>query len=385
MTIKRGSHRQGTAVVLGHLGGRNLGDEAMFYGLLEAEGSLEIDSWVLPVPDPDVSPSYAPNVRAIGYGAKSVLKAVIESDVLVVCGGTTFHDNYAGRKHTRHLSNLLKFVVLSLVARLTRSRVLLLGIGVGPFTRRPTRWLTNAWLGLASAVLVRDSQSYDYIVSVVGWLGPRRQIAADSDLATLLSYVDRGVRNEQSSKVLLINVMDASAFAAEFDQAAVGRFYDSLAEALVSNYPDHEYQIAAVGVGSIDNDYDACSAMEASLAALSPGCSSSVRVVTDPAEFVGLASAADLCVVTRLHAALLSHIAGASTISIVYHQKTVRMWRSLGVSPESHCVQGLDEGTMRKLLASPPVRPGDETFAALREARASLRSTLRQMAGDKRQ
>ncbi len=160
---------QPRVLVLGHLGGRNFGDEAMLLGLLAhfdacTSGGV---AWRLAVPGGTPSGSVQNGVEFCRQAPADLLRALWHCDAVLVAGGTTFHDQYEGRDARRHAVTMLMFVLIAALARLRGSKVFLAGIGLGPLRLRRTRWLTKAWLGLASSVMVRDPVSFDIATRLV--------------------------------------------------------------------------------------------------------------------------------------------------------------------------------------------------------------------------
>lgn len=313
-------------LAMGHLGGRNLGDEAMFQALVALAPAGRHVEWLVPVPDPDSAPPYPENMTLLPYSGKRLLAALGECDAYLVCGGTSFHDQYAGLRHRRHMGTMAKFIGLSAIARLRGKKALLLGIGVGPFSRTSTKMLTRLWAGLSTRVVVRDQRSVDFL-SAGGLRAPRLQMACD--LAQLLAPTMTGIAPAAASGArVLVNAMGLEAFhGTPPDQVAA--LYDQMAQALVTQHPQAQFDIVAIGVGTVDNDLAACDAFAAALRRHAPQVQAQTLTMTDPAEFIASAKSAALVVTTRLHAAVLSYLAGARVLGIVYHPKIPSVFETL--------------------------------------------------------
>lgn len=419
------AHPPRRILALGHLGGRNLGDEAMFAALRSLVSvNLATDRapdrpvrWLVPVPDPQNAPAYPDNVQLLPYSARRLLDELRSCDAYLVCGGTSFHDQYQGAAHRRHTRTMAKFIALSAAARILGKPVLLLGIGVGPFSRAGTRALTRVWARLATRIVVRDAASHDFLAAS-GLQSPR--LTQARDLALLLApalaggatearriapvgvradapvamradafgeaWADAsaGDRSDASIKAqgdalagtrvaapvgapdtasVLINVMQARAFHGH-TPAEVAALYDALAQALVRAHPGARFDIVAVGVGAVDNDIDACAAFGDALRRHAPCAQVTTAVLTDPQAFVARARGADIVVTTRLHAAVLAYLAGARVLAIAYHPKIPAVFATLAPGGDPRLVlitpgAGCDPAAALDQIAAAPATGPD--------------------------
>jgi len=310
-------------LALGHLGGRNLGDEVMFEGLKASLDARMPVHWIVPVPDPE-SMSYGVNSETVALSGRSVFRAIAASDEVFICGGTTFHDNYTGDTARRHSRTMLKFVLLSLWARALGKKVKLIGIGLGPLRRSWTTRLTKAWLALASVRIVRDGASLD--------ICRRFAIGCHSapDLAYLYARIAPCVRSKNSD--LLLSFMAHGSFAG-WDTVEVDQLYEAVlqtAAQLLNSGMVGGVKLMVVGKGTVDDDLAVSEWACKKLRML--GVEAEIVDVTNPTAFLDLLARARLVVSTRLHPAIISCCYSVPVISLAYHAKIPAFWESVQAS-----------------------------------------------------
>jgi polysaccharide pyruvyl transferase CsaB len=127
------------------------------------------------VPAPALSRRFVQDLAAF----TSELK---RSDVLVVGGGGLFQD-------THYWFTVAQYALPIALATLLGKRVVVWGVGIGPFRARWNRWLTRAALALPADVRLRDPDSvralgagapdYPVVADAVWWLEPGRGLGRE--------------------------------------------------------------------------------------------------------------------------------------------------------------------------------------------------------------
>ncbi len=104
---------------------------------------------------------------------RSLMRELVQSKALVLGGGGQLNDHYPG--------NLVYFAIPTLLARLLGCKVLILGLGVGPFRNRLRRALASWILARGDVLTVRDETSFCKLLGAA-----RRRAKVAPDLAWCL-------------------------------------------------------------------------------------------------------------------------------------------------------------------------------------------------------
>ena len=345
--------------VLGSNSGRNAGDAAILSSIIHNLRRLKPGTlFDVPVPrkrdlysrfDPDVAravpmmPWYL-SLRMIGL---PTLLSVMRSDVMLITDGIIFD--------VRLLNPLFNFLIqlvfLVLPARLARTRIVCLLVGVGPLESRLGRRLA-AWVCRScDDILVRDEASAALLESVgvprermaiyadAAFLArpasPERvqQILAENGLADAGSLIGFNVNSYLDRWLKTKGGMDADSFLRE-----LGRTLDAVVE---------RWQCPVVLVITQVMDIPFAERLLARVK-----CRERVVLVSNrqytAEEIMGVLGALDLLVGMRLHSLILAAAVGTPCIGLAYAPK-VRGFMTLLGQPE--LTQELAELTCEALLA----------------------------------
>jgi polysaccharide pyruvyl transferase WcaK-like protein len=256
---------------------------------------------------------------------RDIVRAFARVDIVVLAGGTHFHDGL-GARSTRILCT---HWILFRLARVCRTDVRYVAIGIGPLRRRRNRWLTKHVLDLASLTLVRDRRSSEWMRIVRA----RHTPALGFDVATMLPTPTptRG-RDAESLALGLSMTAYFSEFASapELDDAAVkvtSRVLNELVRprALrVSLFP-----FSTVGD---KNDMSMARSLEHRLG---PHVQPSVRERLAPMEALGAFAGLDRLIATRYHALVLGYLAGCPLLVVAYDEKCMSFAEQIGLPGEA--------------------------------------------------
>ncbi len=163
------------AMLAGAFGQRNPGDEALLRAFLAA----------LPPGWDAVVTSATPRETAAAYGVRAVsstdgravARTVLAADAVVFAGGTVFKplSPATGRPP---LDLLAKALAVAGLARLTHTRLAMVGVGAAPLPSRRARLLSRALLSSADLLVLRDEESADLLAAAAGRAAPFR-VGAD--------------------------------------------------------------------------------------------------------------------------------------------------------------------------------------------------------------
>ncbi len=333
-------------LIIGHYGGCNTGDEAMLAGILEAIGSSARQQATVVVKEGSLEENYRNlGVSPARASLSSVLSALLRADGLVLGGGTHFHDDYTTLRYLRHFRYMSRFVVLSILAKLLGRKVTWLGMGFGPFYRRPTRWLTRLGLAFCDRVTVRDAISHQ---EVADWV-PSQKLALAFDLAALLACNSHGtgIRIRKQSLgwttlgVSVTSLRNSMSGGPEADSALWNRLAAALIGTLSTN-PSVRVRILVIRGGEREADWELSRKLHSAISSVHPGRSEIVPYHPDPTTTLRRIAECDAFIATRYHAGVLAYLAGCPLLLIAYHRKVRDLAKEIGLSSEA-CLDVAEE------------------------------------------
>jgi polysaccharide pyruvyl transferase WcaK-like protein len=149
------------ALLIGHFGGGNAGDEAILDGTCHLFAEAGVDRVRVVARGDAYQPrTTAPvSIEVVATSAVAVLQAVWHASSVVLGGGTHFDDRFEGRRRLRHYRYLVRYLAVLLLARVLGRPVVALGQGFGPLPTRTGRGLTRALFMIVHNGTVRDDAS----------------------------------------------------------------------------------------------------------------------------------------------------------------------------------------------------------------------------------
>jgi polysaccharide pyruvyl transferase WcaK-like protein len=367
--------------LVGYYGVGNLGDEAIRIAIERAADRLGVE---IPA---YASRSASDDPRAVRTGLRGLpgqVRAILASDRVVLGGGGILKDE--------GLRLPAELLITTIIARLARRRVTLLGVGAGPFYRRSGRWLVRAVARLSHVRTVRDESSAAALRS----LGVARVIVA----ADPIFSIDSGPG-------------DGPAGAAATDAAATGgrpaRGPAAPPRAVVSVRPwfhkvadpaEADARRTALRVGLASGLAPLCAAgwrldfvamywprdAEAArdlVSGLPPG-PGPIEVGDAPLawdELAAIVDGAELVVAMRYHAVAAAALAGRPIVAIAYEPKVAVLAADLGIPSIDVGAPDLAERLVALCASAadghPPARPDPAALDLLRQrAWSGLRAAL---------
>lgn len=307
-------------LLLGYFDRGNVGDDLMRDALVAALPHLLLSK-------PRIAARRLPPLTRHGIlEAFRLLPALWRADLVLLAGGSHFHDRF-GSRSVRILTLLLG---LFGVARVGGARVGFAAIGVGPLGGRASRMLVSWLLRLADAALVRDPRS----AQLARRLAPGCAVIEGLDLALLLppaappALIRRGARTLGVSVIPYFHEFDGDA---NEDSRVVEELATALA-ALTRDVPVRVLLLPCFDPPHEPDRSDRVLSERLALALVERGidaqvCPSSVEQVRDAL------AACDALLVTRYHAALLAYVAMKPTVVVTYDAKCTALADELGLPP----------------------------------------------------
>ncbi|MBZ5565193.1 MAG: polysaccharide pyruvyl transferase family protein [Acidobacteriia bacterium] len=355
-------------LVIGHYGGCNTGDEAMLAGLLSAVTPELRQRAAVVVKDESFEPPFLDHeVKVVPAGLVPVLRALLNTDALVLGGGTHFHDDYTTLRYLRHFRYMLRYVGLSMLAKMLGRQVSWLGMGFGPFYRRPTQWLTRLGLKFCDHVSVRDAKSRE---EVAAWVPPEK-IAVTFDLAALLIGNSHGCflpsRPEgfrcSTLGVSLTSVRNSLTSGPWVDAAVRRRLASALNRTLAENR-NLRLKVLVLRGGHREDDQAVSKKLFDFISRAHSGRVDFVPYHPDPEVTLEEIAACDAMVAARYHAGVLGYLTGCRLLFLAYHRKVCDLAKEIGL-PDDACVR-VSEALEEELLVNRLRRlvHGDQAFRA---------------------
>jgi len=329
-----------------------------------------------------VHSALASATHVVSLDVPNLLRAILACDVVILGGGTHFHNL---NKNPRYFWLLLRYLMIFLFARIGGKRVYLVGIGIGPLETEWARFLTISILRLADFVLVRDTRSHCTALS----LGCERAYLG-FDLSCLLVGSVSVVANESSRKVLGISVLPAYEIYYH-DPVSDLRLVDAVASAALvwlNKGPEYCVRLIEFKGRTKETDFGVTTELRQRLSSYDARIEHSPHR-DNPRDMLRVIGECDALIAMRYHACLFSYLASVPAIFIEYHRKNASLAEDVLLPPKSLIsLQAVTAGTladrMEDLLQSPDSflarTPVDEVRSRLEQSLACLKGGLGSLA-----
>ena len=279
-------------------------------------------------------------VKSIQPKIYHVARELIHSQGIIIGGGTHFHDDYVLTRYLRHFRYMLRFVGLSIFAKMLQRKVLWLSMGFGPFNRTSSKWLTKMGLRSCDYVTTRDSKS-EYIVAQ--WL-PTDKLKRSFDLAALLlknegldlnNWSDDFQKFNITIGVSITSVKNAHSGGINVDNLFWNHFESALLSILEQNI-DVNICLFVFRGGERESDYEVSDKLFQAISSSYPSRIEIQPYTQDPRDVLIKISECDRFIATRFHSGVFSYLAGCEILFLAYHQKLIDLASEIGLP--SHAV-----------------------------------------------
>ncbi|UOQ50291.1 polysaccharide pyruvyl transferase family protein [Gracilibacillus caseinilyticus] len=332
--------------IVGNYGNNNKGDEAILEGiLLQLEEMFQLDRSNI------IVFSNQPEKTTAQYGVQSqrlyykknnaVLTmfrtmrrnaaAIRQLDLLIVGGGGIFMDLY-GRE-------AFLFGMYGWLAKLTRTPVVLYGVGAGPILTKTGKLLLRSLAHLSDLVTVRDPNSKKLLQAI----GVKSPVHVIGDPAFQIEAPKEQEATDSTS--LKIGVTAVPYYHKSYWPREETTYYERYVTGMVANldalaevYPDCEIQFFST---KYPQDVQVTEDIQRRMK-----YRESTRIqeyLADPKEIAQFASEQDIVIGTRLHSLILALVSGTPVISVSYHHKVEDFMGMIGMGQYSIPIEKLDQ------------------------------------------
>lgn len=305
-------------LIIGHFGGFNTGDEAMLYGFVESYDFDNNDEiFILSQEDSYVFNSDV-KFSIIKPNTIEVLKAIYQNDVVILCGGTHFHDDYSYFRYLRHLRYLARFLVIFKYSELCGNKNIILGNGFGPFNRIHTKKLTRRILKYVDLITTRDQMSKNEIINI----GLKNNVSKTFDLAALLYKDIYSVKDRNLVGISLTPINKYHDNGDEINELYYRKIFNAVKVVLNKN-ADLKIRIFIIRGGNRESDVEISKRLYKDL--LIEFENSRIFLEEyhpNPQKTLHLISECGAgFVATRYHSAMLAYISRLRVLFLAYHRK----------------------------------------------------------------
>lgn len=173
-------------LILGYYGYDNLGDEMLLTSLLDnLKKNKDINCKVLTYNASETSKRHG--VSTISRGKNiSLIKAILNSDIVIVGGGSILQDVTSSR-------SLYYYLAILVLSKIARKKVFLLANGYGPVTKPFNKWLIRRFSPKIDGIISRDEDSYNSFKELGG-----KRVFSGVDLVYLSNFDE--IKREKISK-----------------------------------------------------------------------------------------------------------------------------------------------------------------------------------------
>lgn len=314
-----------------------------------------------------------PHLLALPGIRRHVLRDIHATDLVISIGGEMINDSF--RK------TLPMYMFMFWLAARFGKKVIIFPQSIGPLRRRWTRWLVAKALSRCAVVIARDKPSHDELLSLgltgnqacycpdVGVAQPQasREVA-EKALADIGVYL-----NDKKHWVGVV----VSSWVEE--GIAQRNYLDILADSLIEIAQQHDIGVIFMPAnmpvyGNDSADYDAARRVIKTLEG-KVDCHILKPAVYSARRYKAMTACMDLVISTRMHASILSTMAGTPTITINTQRKLLGYMNNIG---QADLAIDIAELTIEKLLACQKtcIDDADAIRQRLSEARGTVTEQL---------
>jgi N-acetylglucosaminyldiphosphoundecaprenol N-acetyl-beta-D-mannosaminyltransferase len=335
----RGMRRK--IVISGYYGFGNLGDEAILAGLLKGIRSKVSDVEILVISGNPQDTKGRHQVRAISQLSPKILVELRSADLFISGGGGLLQDKTS-------LRSLLYYLGLIYIAQKLNIPTFICAQGIGPLTRKLSRWLVKRVLQKSTAISVRDEASKKLLAE----LGIDEAFLT-ADLSFLVDveaegdHIDLG---DLPRPLIGVNVRDSQGFDPK-------DFADKVSRTLALS------KGSAIFLSFSPFDVSVCQ----SVARWLKGKHKIISNIDSLTKAISVIKRLDILVGMRLHSVIFANRLGIATIGLAYDPKVNHFMSVVGGSClglSSKEMEQLPHTVLEKL--SQPARPS-ENLELLRE------------------
>ncbi|KRE51068.1 polysaccharide pyruvyl transferase family protein [Paenibacillus sp. Soil724D2] len=342
--------------VIGAYGCGNVGDEAILEGIITGIRSRDPNAEIVAfAADQDyVESLYGISTvsQLLGRGLTlnvwrefdflGILRTILSSDKVIIGGGSIIHD------HTSY--NLIYYCLLASLAKLSGSKVYLMGVSIARIRTRLGKVLARRLFRISEHITVRDQLSYRHAKELSNSLN--FQVQKDFAFMNLVSSL-----SQKASTLIPFPLPDNFiAFnvcgwfhSKQYWQPDSDLFMDRVS--WTSSFVDRlieEYRTSIVFINTVvHQDADTCRRIKKKSAY--PDKIIIIEQILSPYQIKEILSCADLLIGMRLHAIIFAVLTGTPFVPIIYDEKVEAFVNELDI-PDIHSVSIEDLPITDKLI-----------------------------------
>lgn len=282
----------------------------------------------------------------VDVSEKRGIRSILNSDVVVFIGG-----GYLGEPPTRKkvwsYRLIIRHLLVVLLSYLFRKPYVFIGVGAGPLSHKLARKLTVFLLNKSKKVIVRDEESYQYLIEY-GVNKNKLLTTADSILSLQPSDVNKELKKKIINKYQLKD-----------NELLIGLhlpislvYKESLMDLIkdLKNYTKQTENYKLVVFKDFykeDYNYFAYSYTKELFE------DENIEYVEyeSPEQLISLIDTLDIVITTKLHCGIVANCLGKYTLAISAHTKTKRLYKQLELSERQVSLPDYKKGDLVDMLA----------------------------------
>lgn len=303
--------------IIGHYGGENFGDEFMLEALLAYLDTVNKIGKIFIVSKQRSAAKST--VTFVSPGFLSILKVFFQTKVLILGGGTHFHDDYHKKRLKRHYLYLAKILIISLLYRLCFKKVYYLGVGYAPLSSSTIKKFTKISLLLANQITVRDKVSLKNLNSL-----SQKSLFSGEHLTFDLASLHREVEHIRAKNDTLVGIsLTSFNFSSNSNKDNLWEY--SIIPQIVSVYKNTtiSVRIFVFRGGLRESDIPLSEKLQKQLYAIDPKRVTIYEHSDNTEKFVTPLAQCKYFIATRYHSAVIAYLVGCKMLIIPYHQKLI--------------------------------------------------------------
>ncbi|KQC30600.1 polysaccharide pyruvyl transferase family protein [Flagellimonas eckloniae] len=303
--------------IIGHYGGDNFGDEFMLEALLEYLDTVNIIGKIFIVNKK--SSNTKSKVTYVSPSLLSILKIFFQTKVLILGGGTHFHDDYHKKRLKRHYLYLTKILTISLFYRLCFKKVYYLGVGYAPLGSSTIKKYTKISLLLANHITVRDKVSLKNLNNL-----SQKSLSSEEHLTFDLASLHREVEHIRVKSDSLVGISITS-FNFSSKPSEDNLWAHSLIPQIGSIYKktNISIRIFVFRGGFRESDIPLSEKLKKHLYQIDPNRVTIYEHSDSTEKFVMPLAQCKYFIATRYHSAVIAYLVGCNMLIVPYHQKLI--------------------------------------------------------------
>jgi len=286
--------------------------------------------------------------KLVNVSDKRGLKCLFLADLFVFVGGGYLGEP-TGNIKMWSCRLIIKHLSIAFVAYILKKPYIFIGVGAGPLSYKLARRLTVFICNKSKKVIIRDKESYDYLIEY-GVFSNKLIITADSILSfskknvkpTYVNIIKQIIKKQNNGKYigvhlpsinekymdkLLLLIQDLEIFCKILPGCKIIVFNDHFKKKY--DYRDHQVFLLLKQI-FIENimyfDYE------------------------NPDMLIALISELDIVITSKLHCGIVANCFNKYTVSIAVHEKTKRLYNQLGIESRHTSISSYKKGDLHILL-----------------------------------